>query len=238
MELYRAAAILANTARPNGGEQDLRPKFFRNRYSQFRQRLLGRLIRASEAWNDLGRSGEPPTLAALADVPHQLAQLGDGPAHLGVVTRWATPSAVRLDRPEPFLEHGNGVLHGRSVEWRWRCARRSSHRWPNTTSPEPMSRRHAARPAEKWELHGIHLTSRRRTWRTPNGGARVPAADHVRHRRGAPSPPAAPAARARFVRPRPRPPRIGASIAAEPAERAAVTQATATRIQRAGHSAP
>ncbi len=74
-------------------------------------------------------SGERCPLPALGDVPDQLAQLGDGAADLGIVTRRAAPSAIGLDRPEPFLEHGNRVLDGRPVEGGRRWTRRSAHRF-------------------------------------------------------------------------------------------------------------
>ena len=52
-----------------------------------------------------GRTLATSRLLRRLDQPGQLAQLGNGRAHLGVVARGATTSTVGLDRSEPFLEH-------------------------------------------------------------------------------------------------------------------------------------
>ncbi len=64
------------------------------------------LLRESTEIAWISRRRKPAShLLRRLDLPRQLAQLGNGRAHLGVVARGATTSTVGLDRSEPFLEH-------------------------------------------------------------------------------------------------------------------------------------
>ncbi len=57
--------------------------------------------RAGLAHNSLATSHR---LLPRLDLPRQLAQFGNGRAHLGIVAGGAAASTVGLDRSEPFLE--------------------------------------------------------------------------------------------------------------------------------------
>ena len=70
----------------------------------WRRRLGARCGRGRERQDVVDEPLAANQLLRRLDLPSQLAQFGNGRAHLGVVAGGATASTVGLDRPEPFLE--------------------------------------------------------------------------------------------------------------------------------------